>query len=147
MNDLIDTNNRLKLRIKQLETTINLCEIKMKESEQSLYKKSNLIIGRDSEINHLKSSQNHMNDELKKLQLQNRMMNNELNQTMIRATLGHERTEKRNDEENLNKFITLSRHPTDLRRTMTIGDSNAFRHQKQISKKTEIVKRINVINK
>lgn len=128
MNDLIETNNRLKIRIKQLEATINLCEIKIKESEQNLSKKSNQVIGRDSEIITLKSNQNQMQDELKKLQLQNKIMNNELNQTLIKSP----KYDRNLVEENLNKFIQFNPDRT---------IKNSFRHEKF---KQEIVKKINI---
>lgn len=142
MNDLIEINNRLKIRIKQLEATIDLCEIKMKASEANLCKKSNILIGRDKEIINLKSDQNHMQDELKKLQLQNKIMNNELNQTLIRPSSIKRPTIGDDFEENLNKFIVLDQHQSN--RTNNL---NKFSHQKQINKRMEIVKKINVFNK
>ena len=109
MSDLIEANNKLKIRIRQLETTINLCEIKIKESEQNLCKRSNQVIGRDSEIINLKSSQDQMENELKKLQLQNKIMNNELNQTLIKSS----KLDKFECyEDNLNKFINFSPNQT-----------------------------------
>ena len=35
MNDLAETNNRLKIRIKQLESALNLCEIKVDEASEN----------------------------------------------------------------------------------------------------------------
>lgn len=135
MSDLVDANNRLKMRIKQLETTINLCEIKIREGEQKLCKKSNQVVGRESEIIQLKSSQDQMQSELKKLQLQNKIMNNELNQTLIKSP-SHAPAPPPFDEfeESLNRFISFG-----------ADKSTNFRQEKQFSRQ-EVVRKI-VVNK
>lgn len=136
MSDFVEANNRLKIRIKQLEATINLCEIKIREGEQNLCKKSNQVVGRESEIIHLKSSQNQMQGELKKLQLQNKIMNNELNQTLIKSPSHSQNPPTIDDfEESLNRFISFG------------ADRNTkYRQQKQFSRQ-EVVRKINVVNK
>lgn len=133
MNDLVETNNRLKIRIKQLESALNLCEIKIKESEQSLCKKSNQVVGRESEIIHLKSSQNQLQSELKKLQLQNKIMNNELNQTLIKSPSVSSQKPPTDFEESLNRFIRFDKDAK-------------FRQEKQFSRQ-EMVRKIHVVNK
>lgn len=134
MGDLLETNNRLKIRIKQLEATLQLCEIKIKESEQSLCKKNNQVVGRESEIIHLKSSQNQLQSELKKLQLQNKIMNNELNQTLIKSSNTAPKPLIENFEESLSRFIHFDKNAT------------KFRQEKQFSRQ-EVVRKINVVNK
>ena len=132
MSDLVETNNRLKIRIKQLEATINLCEIKIKESEQNLCKKSSQVVGRESEIIHLKTSQDQLQSELKKLQLQNKIMNNELNQTLIKSPGALQKPPTvENFEESLNRFISFDKDAK-------------FRQEKQFSRQ-ELVRKINVV--
>lgn len=146
MNDLVEINNRLKIRIKQLEATINLCEIKIKENEQNLCKKSNQVIGRESEIIHLKTNQNQMQDELKKLQLQNKIMNNELNNTLSKSfRKSAENLHNVRYDDSLNKFITFNRKSPQFNKST--NNLDMFAHHKKINKKTEFIRKINVINK